>query len=156
MQTFPEESKEIIDKYDIIYLEDSYTIIDGVKIYGSPWQPEFYNWAFNLPRNGAILECKWSMIPEDTDILITHCPPFGILDVVKKRTDHLGCELLRNRIDIIKPKLNIFGHIHSGRGFGNVENTYFINAANLDEEYKYSHNPYTFHWQKEENILNFI
>ena len=71
-QDSPKQSKEIIDSYKWIdYLQDEelgFQIGEGpmVKIYGSPWQPEFYNWAFNLPRNGWELEQKWNDIPEDT------------------------------------------------------------------------------------------
>ncbi len=50
---------------------------DNIHIYGSPWQPEFHNWAFNLPRNSDIIKEKWDAIPNNTDILITHGPPFG-------------------------------------------------------------------------------
>ena len=59
----------------IIYLFDSEVVIDGVKFYGSPWQPEFHNWAFNLPRGEKLAE-KWSKMPTDTDILITHGPAY--------------------------------------------------------------------------------
>ena len=50
---------------------------DNVRIYGSPWQPEFYNWAFNLPRNGEEMKARWDAIPDNTDILITHGPAYG-------------------------------------------------------------------------------
>ena len=53
-----------------IYLEDSYVELFGLKIYGSPWQPEFCQWAYNLERGQDLLE-KWNMIPDDTDVLIS-------------------------------------------------------------------------------------
>ncbi|XP_012279362.1 metallophosphoesterase domain-containing protein 1 isoform X2 [Orussus abietinus] len=59
-----------------IYLEDSEIILHGIKIYGTPWQPEFCKWAFNVPRGEPCLS-KWDMIPSDTDILVTHTPPVG-------------------------------------------------------------------------------
>ena len=61
------------------YLEDSEITIDGVKFYGSPWTPEYGEWAFNIPR-GEALASKWSMIPDDVNVLITHGPPKKILD----------------------------------------------------------------------------
>ena len=75
----PELTEELINAYSggLIYLQDQTHVIDGVKIYGSPWQPAFYDWAFNLPRCGQDLMRVWNAIPKDTDILITHGPPFG-------------------------------------------------------------------------------
>jgi len=126
------------------YLFDSEVVIDGVKFYGSPWQPEFYNWAFNLPRNGEELKSKWDAIPNDTDILITHYPAFGYLDDVEgRRGQHLGCELLTERIKEIKPKIHVCGHIHSGRNIYHDGYTLFINASILDERYKYTQSPIT-------------
>ncbi len=79
----------------IIYLQDSSVEIEGLKIYGSPWQPRFFDWAFNLNR-GAELAEKWKLIPDDTDILITHGPPNGILDEVPRKyfVENTGCEEL--------------------------------------------------------------
>lgn len=88
--------KEIVGFYEnITYLQDQlHTVQDEngteVKIWGSPWQPEFYNWAFNLPRNGEELKTVWDMIPEGTDILITHGPAWGFVDDVEgRRGQHL-------------------------------------------------------------------
>ena len=108
-------ARNSLDK-SIIYLQDSWVEIGGLKIYGSPWQPRFFDWAFNLMR-GAELAEKWKLIPDDTDILITHGPPFGILDDVPRQyfIENTGCEELRKRVETIKPKLHIFGHIHGGK-----------------------------------------
>ena len=142
--------KGILDTYNSInYLEDNLHMIgenysDMIKVWGSPWQPEFYNWAFNLPRNGDELKEKWDMIPMNTDILVTHGPAFGYLDTVEyKRHIHLGCELLTERIQVVKPKIHVCGHIHSGRGITYNDGTLFINAAVLDERYEYSQKPIT-------------
>ncbi len=110
--------------------------IDGLKIYGSPWQPRFYDWAFNLNR-GAELEEKWRLIPPDTDVLITHGPPHGILDEVERQyyIENTGCEELRKRVEMICPKLHVFGHIHCGYGQIEKFGTEFVNASNCDEEY---------------------
>ncbi|MCY7376756.1 MAG: metallophosphatase domain-containing protein [Pyrinomonadaceae bacterium] len=120
----------------IDYLQDSSVEIGDLKIYGSPWQPRFYDWAFNLNR-GACLAEKWQMIPADTDILITHGPPHGILDEVPRQyfIENTGCEELRKRVEIIRPKLHVFGHIHCGYGQTERFDVKFVNASNCDEEY---------------------
>lgn len=132
-------AKSLLDD-SIHYLQDSEVVIDGVKFYGSPWQPEFFNWSFNLPR-GEKLKEKWDMIPVDTDILITHGPPKGILDTIKKDSNNLGCEDLWNTVKRIKPKVHIFGHIHGGHGvlkhsWVNGFSTTFINASICTERYR--------------------
>lgn len=113
---------------NVHYLEDSEIIIDGIKFYGSPWQPEFFNWAFNLPRGQAIEE-KWDMIPQDTDILITHGPPMYMLDYTLRDMINVGCLDLYNKVLQVKPKIHVFGHIHEGYGYKEVDNTLFINAS---------------------------
>jgi len=126
----------------IHYLQDSSIEIGGLKIYGSPWQPRFFDWAFNLMR-GAELAEKWKLIPEDTDILITHGPPFGILDEVPRQDfiENTGCEELRKRVETIKPKLHIFGHIHCGYGTTEKFGVKFVNASNCDESYEPTNAP---------------
>jgi Icc-related predicted phosphoesterase len=104
--------KDFKDK-GIIYLEHESIEIEGIKIFGSPYTPEFHNWAFNRTRNklGQI----WESIPDDTDILITHGPPKGILDSAQRDNnnhEHVGCSALLKRILKVEPKLHIMGHIH--------------------------------------------
>ncbi len=125
---------------NIKYLEDSFIEIEGLKIYGSPWQPRFFDWAFNLNRGREIAE-KWQMIPDDADVLITHGPPHGILDEVAKKywTENTGCEELRKKIEQIsrsgKLKLHVFGHIHCGYGQHTEFGVKFVNASVCDESY---------------------
>jgi predicted phosphodiesterase len=126
---------------------------DNLRIYGSPWQPEFYNWAFNLPRNGDEMKSKWDAIPDNTDILITHGPPYGHLDIPGGHTIRVGCEMLRYRVDQIKPKIHVFGHIHGGAGYYFNGHTHFINASVLNERYMYTNLPLTIEW---DNITNEI
>lgn len=139
-QNNPALFKSLKDEHpNIIYLEDEAVEVLGLKIYGTPWQPVFMNWAFNLPR-GFPLKCKWDLIPEDTDILISHGPPAGILDYVPQDRVHVGCEDLLKRVQALpKLKYHIFGHIHAQGGQqvqqGNVT---FINAAVLDEDYMHN------------------
>jgi Icc-related predicted phosphoesterase len=157
-----EKIMEIVNSYKTVdYIQDE-TISVGddekmVNIYGSPWQPEFYNWAFNLPKNGVELAAKWDAIPDNTDILITHGPAFGVLDTVAgKMWDNLGCQLLTNKIKSIKPKIHVCGHIHSGYGYYFDGDTHFINASVLNEAYQYTNKPITIDWNQETNEVTFL
>lgn len=143
--TKPGLCKKILANYpEVIYLQDSSVVIDGIKIYGSPWQPRFYDWAFNLERNGEPLAKKWNAIPEDTDILLTHGPAHGILDLNGEGIN-CGCEILKERLAQIKPKIHAFGHIHEAYGVsGLYGDTVSINAAMLDGGYRYTHKPVDF------------
>ena len=139
-----EKNHDIAPEYKekgVHYLFDSSVEIDGVKFYGSPWQPEFYDWAFNLPRRGPGIMSKWQDIPVDTDILITHGPPNKILDYVVRDAFYAGCEELLDRVMEIKPKVNVFGHIHQGYGSIRVNDIEFINASVLNEAYSYANLP---------------
>lgn len=127
---------------NIIYLEDSGVTIEGLKIWGSPWQPEFYNWAFNLPRGPKLAE-KWAKIPMDTDILITHGPAYGVLDEAVRDREKTGCKDLMDRIAIVKPKVHIFGHIHEQAGMFDYNGTKFINASSVNLSYIVCHPPIT-------------
>ncbi len=121
------------------YLLDSFVVVEGLKIYGSPWQPRFFDWAFNLDR-GAALRRKWDQIPADTDVLITHGPPHRILDGVIDRWtgtfEAVGCEELLPVVQRIKPRVHIFGHIHAGYGQIEQDGVRYINASNCNEQYK--------------------
>jgi Icc-related predicted phosphoesterase len=147
---------------NLIYLEDElfglYNLDTdkSVKIYGSPWQPEFYNWAFNLPRNGEEMKARWNAIPEDTDILITHGPPHGYLDIPGGQSIHVGCEMLRERVDEIKPKIHVFGHIHGSAGYYFNGHTHFINASILNEQYVYANLLMTIEWDATTNEITWI
>ena len=165
-QTEPKATEHLLElNPGCEYLQDNLFLIgdetddyaDMVKVWGSPWQPEFYNWAFNLPRQGWELGVHWNQIPEDTEILITHGPPFGHLDTVKSNpTFNTGCELLRERVDVVKPKIHVFGHIHTGYGYKFDGNTHFFNAAVLDENYIFSQKPMTIDWNPKTNELVFV
>lgn len=137
----PYIKSQIVIPENIHYLEDSSVLIEGIKFYGSPWQPWFFDWAFNLPRSGNELKEKWSDIPEDTDILVVHSPPKGILDVVARGGEHVGCELLRDRILEVKPKVVAFGHIHEAYGMEIINEITYINASLLDLRYDYTNKP---------------
>ena len=134
--------REFNDK-GVVCLIDDFVEFEGLKIYGSPWQPEFYNWAYNLPRNGWEIEQKWKDIPDDTDILLTHGPAWGILDTVVNRRDfNLGCEMLSKRLETLHPLIHNCGHIHSGYGYVEKNGTHFFNSSVLDERYNHSQKPF--------------
>lgn len=97
------------------YLQDDEVTIDGLRFYGSPWQPEFRDWAFNLPR-GPALARVWSKIPHGIDVLVTHGPPGGIGDQGGYGLERLGCEDLRARVAEVAPRVHLFGHIHRDGG----------------------------------------
>ncbi len=138
--------EENLSQSNCTYLEDKELVISipelsrPIKFYGTPWQPEFHNWAFNLPRNGSELELKWGDIPKDTDILITHTPLFGIGDYTLGNM-RVGCELLKDRVDIIKPLVHAYGHIHEGYGVQVENNTIFVNASICDRMYNPTNKP---------------
>ena len=168
-ENHPEEVREWIDKHkNVDYLQDEQLTLYGdgpngdmpennIRIYGIPHTPEFYNWAFNVPRNSHQMQEIINKIPDNIDILITHGPAFGTLDTVVGRPwDNLGCELLAQRIEVIKPKIHICGHIHSGYGYQFKNGTHFFNASVLDEQYEYTQKPMTFDWDKETNEIKFL
>lgn len=156
-----EKVKGLLTGYKTIdYLQDDWMGIGEdvdtmIKIWGSPWQPEFHNWAFNLPRGEKIME-KWNLIPTDTDILITHGPVHGKLDFVPYDGLNVGCEDLLVKIQEIKPKIHVCGHIHEGYGYVFDGTTHFINAAVLNGRYEFRNKPLMVEWDSETNEIEFI
>jgi len=132
-------AREIVGEAAVV-LVDEQAEVEGLKIYGSPWQPEFCNWAFNLKR-GWPLRKKWEAVPAGVDVLVTHGPPLGILDWSDFGGEHAGCGDLRQELNRIKPKLHCFGHIHGEYGVSQWAGTLFVNASLCDEAYVASHPP---------------
>jgi hypothetical protein len=129
----PEYAKSLLT--NCTYLEDSSTTCLGYKIYGSPWQPTFCNWGFNLPRGQKLLD-KWQLIPADTDILITHGPPLGFGDILQDCRKRTGCyELLKEVRERVKPLYHVFGHIHEGYGVWREGGTTYVNASTCNLDY---------------------
>jgi predicted phosphodiesterase len=118
----------------LTYLEDDGVTIDGIRFWGSPWQPRFFDWAFNLDR-GAPLAAKWGLIPDATDVLVTHGPPAGLLDLTVSG-EHVGCADLLHRVKALRPRVHIFGHIHEAAGVLTNEATTFVNASICDVDYR--------------------
>ena len=128
-----------------IYLQDEEVQVQGVRFYGSPWQPWFFDWAFNLKRGPEIRE-KWNLIPRGTDVLITHGPPFGHGDLTMRR-EAAGCKNLLEVVEGIKPQIHIFGHIHEGAGVTENGETVFINASTCDSEYRPVNRPIVYTYE---------
>jgi Icc-related predicted phosphoesterase len=125
-----------------IYLQDEEVEVAGLRFYGSPWQPWFFDWAFNL-RRGAEIRSKWNLIPAALDVLITHGPPFGHGDMTM-RGEAVGCKDLLEVVEEVKPRLHIFGHIHEGAGVSENDETTFINACTCDLQYEPVNAPVVF------------
>jgi len=124
------------------YLEDSEVTVKGIRIYGSPWQPEFCDWAFNMICGD---ECKkiWKLIPRGIDVLLTHGPPYGHGDKTFSGV-RTGCEELLHTIQRTKPAVHIFGHIHEGYGISQDNGVYFINASICTLKYQPTQLPIVF------------
>lgn len=135
-------AKDLVQKIDqrIHFIEEETIEIEGLKIHGSAISPFFNNWAWNRHR-GAEIKKHWDLIPEDVDILVTHTPPHGILDIVYHNDgvtpkERVGCEELAKRIkDLKQLKLHVFGHIHSSSGEIDIDGIRYVNAAICDEDY---------------------
>lgn len=126
---------------NIYYLDNEMIEIEGLKIYGTPIQPEFCNWAFN--KNEYARQHYYSLIPTNLDILVTHCPPHGILDWCPN--GNVGCPVLKSELYRILPRYHFCGHIHESYGikeecFGNSIIT-FVNSSVLDGNYRLVNDP---------------
>lgn len=143
----PQYHADMCSFYGVTLLNDSGTTYQGIKIWGSPVQPEFHGWAFNRARTEedvavtghSFIGPHWQAIPEGVDVLVTHGPAYGILD--QTRLGPAGCRLLLERIREVKPALHVCGHIHGGRGMMNSPDTVFVNASSLNEQYQPYDNP---------------
>jgi len=122
------------------FLFNEFVEIDGLKIWGSPYSPYFNDWAWMQPDN--MLKEVWATIPQGTDIVVTHCPPYGILDQVLPRMESVGSRTLKDRIKEIRPKIHISGHLHESYGQYTDGKTDYYNVSVLDEQYQMA-NPIT-------------
>ncbi len=129
---------------NVHYLVDESVVIEGIKIYGTPWTP--CHWAYHTDQDKLI--DKWRQIPNDVDLLVTHMPPAKILDFDEKANKHEGCPQLAEQIkQRIKPQYHVFGHVHT-QGIYKSNHTVFINAAVTGGEYKVQWQPFSFTWQE--------
>jgi Icc-related predicted phosphoesterase len=131
-QLTPAKARAALD--GLTYLEDAEATVAGLRFWGSPWQPWFHDWAFNLERGPAI-RAKWDLVPAGVDVLVTHGPPAGHGDRVVAG-DEVGCADLLDAIHRVKPRVNVFGHIHEGHGVTEADGTRFVNASICDVRYR--------------------
>ena len=125
-----------------IYLDMEAAEVMGVKFFGVPWTPEFYNWAYMYPRDSEKAERIWAAVPEDTNILISHGTPYGaeyigcVKDSFGRPGEDVGCKVLRKRmIELPMLQASFHGHIHSGSGVGMVGSIRCMNVSVLNELY---------------------
>lgn len=144
----PSLAKQCIEEVPgLILLHERSVEIDGIKFYGTAFQPFFFDWAFNVGKKMGVLNWTdiekltehYSRIPDDTEVLITHCPPYGIRDSIgdpEKSGRRTGSPELLDRIaNLKKLKLHAFGHIHWSHGMEERNGIKFVNAAMCDEDY---------------------
>ncbi|MFO0601351.1 MAG: metallophosphatase domain-containing protein [Myxococcaceae bacterium] len=130
-QDEPEQARALFE--GVTYLLDSEVTVGGVRVWGSPWQPWFHDWAFNLHR-GAPLDAVWKKIPAGVDVLVTHGPPLGYGDLVY-REERVGCEDLLRHLPRVGAKLHLFGHIHEDRGEWQLGKTRIVNCTTGEGEF---------------------
>lgn len=138
---FVNQKERAKNRVNAIYLEDGFTIINGIKIYGSPWTPEFCGWAF-MKLRGNDIKAKWDLIPEDTDILVTHGPPMNFMDDV--RGEHCGCRDLKDAVERVMPQHHCYGHIHESYGSDQCGVTQLHNVSICDGVYDPRNAPVVF------------
>jgi Icc-related predicted phosphoesterase len=138
-----EKNPHLVPSMPWTYLQDSGCKWNDLVIWGSPWQPRFYDWAFNADEEE--LEYHWSKIPEETDILLLHGPPRGYGDYSKCGQMHTGSPSLLQRILEIQPKIVVAGHIHSGYGVYQIgKKTKFFSCSFVDDQYNPKNKPHVF------------
>lgn len=137
--TFEQIDKTYIPE-GLVWLNDEfYETSEGIKIYGSPITPQFGHWAFMRERGDEISK-TWKKIPENLDILITHGPPYNLLDKNSDR-EHCGCYDLDRYVKYRKPKYHIFGHIHESYGTYKMDDTTYINCSTANGIYELINEP---------------
>jgi Icc-related predicted phosphoesterase len=143
LQHMPDLIRPLIPA-NVHYLEDSGVTIKGIKFWGSPWQHHYAEWAFFA--EGEDIQVKWDLIPDDTQVLLTHVPMRGIHDISDCELDdwapgtHVGCELLQQRVQSLKElRLHVAGHIHEARGLLEKEGVTYVNASICDRLYDSDH-----------------
>lgn len=150
----PALAKQICEDNGVILLNDSGMEIDGFNFWGSPVQPYFCNWAFNRYR-GEDIKKHWNLIPNNTDVLITHGPPHMILDRLEyvdgtPKDEWVGCEMLTEAIKRVKPQIHLFGHVHCGYGEHHEDGVSYYNVSICDEAYFPSNPPTVIELLKDE------
>lgn len=132
-------NKDKVKEAGIIYLEHEYYEIEGLKLFSSPYTPLFGDWSFMIDRSK--LSRYWEVLEEGIDLLVSHGPPKGILDIAEKRDGNIefcGDSALWKAVNKVKPKYHVFGHIHDNHNIINngiriVNDTTFINCSMVED-----------------------
>lgn len=145
---------------NVFYLENSDITIDGIKIWGSPVTPTYgYGWGFNVDRGDDIKKI-WDLIPNDTDVVITHGPIYGYCDISNRGHLNVGCNELFDRLAVIKPHLHFSGHIHESYGYKEIQfgdwSGYALNGCTCNLMYDPNNPPITFDYNFETKEIDFI
>lgn len=131
--------QELLPKLGVQYLQDSGCQIAGLNLWGTPWVPNLRQWAFYVSDDQD--QARAELIPEGTDVVISHGPPYGILDLLGSQ-EHVGSKPLARRLEQLVPPVVICGHIHeSGGQVVSQGETTFVNASQVDAEYQPAHQP---------------
>ena len=131
--------ERLCKEYSINYLNNTGVVINGLNFWGSPDQPAFCGWGFN--RNNTYLTAIWNKIPDDTHVLITHAPAYGILDTLEDG-DMVGDVPLMKRLNTLPNlKLHLCGHIHPSYGTIEIGNTIHANGSILNDSYRIVNKP---------------
>lgn len=128
-----QHDKELAKGLPWIYLEDEEINLEGVRIYGSPWTPKFYDWAFM--ESDYLLKKRYENIPSGLDILLTHGPAYRHLDVTQNGS-RAGSFSLWERMKEVKPDSHVFGHIHEARGVMDENSMRFYNVTHVTLHYE--------------------
>ena len=143
MEAEPQMAAGFAEEAGVQLLNDSGCRIGGVNFWGSPITPRFMHWAF-MRDPGAPIEAHWNLIPKNTDVLITHGPPKGIMDEIQRSDEQYestGCPSLLKRIGDVAPLLHLFGHIHEGHGRMDSGKLSYFNVSTMNKSYSIEHAP---------------
>ena len=137
-----EQAPRLVPDLPWTYLEDSAARVAGLELWGSPWTPWFYDWAFNAPRieGESFLQERYAGAPPATDVLLLHGPPAGYGDVVSHEWS-VGSTAALELVDRVTPALCVYGHIHEGRGAWRRGETQLANVAAVDASYRLRSRP---------------
>ena len=149
LEAKPDEARAVLT--DVTYLQDEEATVAGLRIYGAPWSPTFFNWSFMLDRGSPIRE-KWEKIPHGLDILLTHGGPMYKCDSTNSG-ERVGCEDLREIVHDRLPRYHVFGHIHPAHGVSMGEHVTFINASICNDRLIPIHQPTIFNVEPRGNRL---
>lgn len=157
-----EQNPKLMKQVPGIYLQDETVEIDGYKIHGSPWAPQFGNWAF-MKKDANLVE-EWDKIPHDVDILMTHGPVWGKADfandyaydpktgeMVAVGQIHVGSSTLAHKLEYGEYpnlKLVVFGHIHPAYGKVEENGVTYANVTYVNNHYQPTNKPMFFELTK--------